>query len=272
MDPQANLTAGLGVNLNTVQRSMADVLADGRSKLVDVILPTESPGIDVAPAHIDLASTEGELFTALGRENILREAIAGQLKGYDYVLIDCPPNLGLLTVNGLVAANGVIIPVQTQYSTMKGLTNLVKVINAIRLKLIGTSGSSACCRRSTTVGPSSWPGTCSMSFASLAIITSSAASSATPSSSARLPSSGDRSRRTPAAVRLPERTVSSHERWWTLARPDFRAAAARRLSEERELSPAIVSLLSPDSPTRSVGAGSCRSTTSSRTRSSRAWP
>jgi len=135
MDPQANLTAGLGVNLNTVQRSMADVLADGRSKLVDVILPTESPGIDVAPAHIDLASTEGELFTALGRENILREAIAGQLKGYDYVLIDCPPNLGLLTVNGLVAANGVIIPVQTQYYAMKGLTNLVKVINAIRLKL-----------------------------------------------------------------------------------------------------------------------------------------
>jgi chromosome partitioning protein len=135
MDPQANLTAGLGVNLNTIERSMADVLADGRAKLVDVILPTDSAGIDVAPAHIDLASTEGELFTALGRENVLKEALDGQLKGYDYVLIDCPPNLGLLTVNGLVAANGVIIPVQTQYYAMKGLTNLVKVITAIRLKL-----------------------------------------------------------------------------------------------------------------------------------------
>jgi chromosome partitioning protein len=135
MDPQANLTAGLGVNLNTVDRSMADVLADGRATLKEVTLPTESAGIDVAPAHIDLASTEGELFTALGREGILREALHGQLKGYDYVLIDCPPNLGLLTVNGLVAANGVIIPVQTQYYAMKGLTNLVKVINAIRLKL-----------------------------------------------------------------------------------------------------------------------------------------
>ena len=135
MDPQANLTAGLGVNLNTIERSMADVLADGRSKLRDVILATDSAGIDVAPAHIDLASTEGELFTALGRESILREALDGQIKGYDYVLIDCPPNLGLLTVNGLVAANGVIIPVQTQYYAMKGLTNLVKVINAIRLKL-----------------------------------------------------------------------------------------------------------------------------------------
>jgi len=135
MDPQANLSAGLGINLNTVERSMADVLADGRSTLTEVIRPTESAGIDVAPAHIDLASTEGELFTALGREQILREAIDGQTDGYDYVLIDCPPNLGLLTVNGLVAANGVIIPVQTQYYAMKGLTNLVKVINAIRLKL-----------------------------------------------------------------------------------------------------------------------------------------
>jgi chromosome partitioning protein len=135
MDPQANLTAGLGVNLNTVERSMADVLADGRSTLQDVIISTETPGIDVAPAHIDLASTEGELFTALGREGILRESLENQIDTYDYVIIDCPPNLGLLTVNGLVASNGVIIPVQTQYYAMKGLTNLVKVINAIRLKL-----------------------------------------------------------------------------------------------------------------------------------------
>ena len=135
MDPQANLTAGLGINLNTVERSMADVLADGRSSLGEVILPTETAGIDVAPAHIDLASTEGELFTALGREQILREAFEGQIDSYDYVLIDCPPNLGLLTVNGLVASTGVIIPVQTQYYAMKGLNNLVKVINAIRLKL-----------------------------------------------------------------------------------------------------------------------------------------
>ena len=135
MDPQANLTAGLGINLNTVERSMADVLADGRSSLGEVILPTETAGIDVAPAHIDLASTEGELFTALGREQILREALATHDDAYDFVLIDCPPNLGLLTVNGLVAATGVIIPVQTQYYALKGLNNLVKVINAIRLKL-----------------------------------------------------------------------------------------------------------------------------------------
>jgi chromosome partitioning protein len=130
MDPQANMTAGVGI-----QRSMADVLADGRATLPEVILATETAGIDVAPAHIDLASTEGELFTALGREAILREAMRDNIGAYDYVLIDCPPNLGLLTVNGLVAADSVIIPVQTQFYAMKGLNNLVKVINAIRLKL-----------------------------------------------------------------------------------------------------------------------------------------
>ena len=135
MDPQANLTAGVGVNPNTVGRSMADVLADGRATLPEVVLATETAGIDVAPAHIDLASTEGELFTALGREQILREAMRDQVDQYDYVLIDCPPNLGLLTVNGLVAADSVIIPVQTQFYAMKGLNNLVKVIHAIRMKL-----------------------------------------------------------------------------------------------------------------------------------------
>jgi chromosome partitioning protein len=135
MDPQANLTAGLGINLNTVDNSMADVLADGRNTIDEVVRPTEVAGIDVAPAHIDLASTEGELFTMLGREQVLRDALEGHLDGYDYALIDCPPNLGLLTVNGLVAADSVIIPVQTQYYAMKGLTNLVKVINTIRMKL-----------------------------------------------------------------------------------------------------------------------------------------
>jgi chromosome partitioning protein len=114
---------------------MADVLADGRATIDEIVLPTETTGIDVAPAHIDLASTEGELFMALGREQILRDALENRIDAYDFVLIDCPPNLGLLTVNGLVASNNVIIPVQTQYYAMKGLNNLVKVINTIRLKL-----------------------------------------------------------------------------------------------------------------------------------------
>ncbi len=136
MDPQANLTVGLGVNLGTVQRSMADVLAEARATLDEIIIPTQTTGIDVAPATLELASTEVELFSAIGREQALREALENWIDDrYDFVLIDCPPTLGLLTINGLVAADSVIIPVQTQYYALKGLTALVKVINTIRTKL-----------------------------------------------------------------------------------------------------------------------------------------
>jgi len=135
MDAQANLTVGLGINLGTVERSMADVLADSRATMDEVVLPTQTPGIDVAPSTLELASTEVELFTAIGREQALREALEGWAHNqYDYVLIDCPPTLGLLTINGLVAADSVIIPVQTQYYALKGLTALLKVINQIRAK------------------------------------------------------------------------------------------------------------------------------------------
>ena len=135
MDPQANLTVGLGINLGTVERSMADVLAEGRASLDAIVIPTQTTGIDIAPATLELASTEAELFTAIGREYALREALDGWArKHYDITLIDCPPTLGLLTLNGLVAADKVIIPVQTQYYALKGLTALVKVINQIRAK------------------------------------------------------------------------------------------------------------------------------------------
>jgi chromosome partitioning protein len=135
MDPQANLTVGLGINIGTVEQSMADVLADSRARLEDVIIPTQTSGIDVAPATLELASTEVELFTAIGREQALHEVLSNWTADhYDFVLIDCPPTLGLLTINGLVAADSVIIPVQTQYYALKGLTALVKVINQIRVK------------------------------------------------------------------------------------------------------------------------------------------
>jgi chromosome partitioning protein len=136
MDAQANLTVGLGVNLATVQQSMATILGDSRIRLKDIVIASETPNIDVAPATLDLASSEVDLLSAIGREYALAEAIDDWAQGhYDYILIDCPPTLGLLTINGLVAANGVIIPVQTQYYALKGLTALVKVINTIRSKL-----------------------------------------------------------------------------------------------------------------------------------------
>jgi chromosome partitioning protein len=119
MDAQANLTVGLGINLANVERSMANVLGEPHVRLKDVIVSTETPGIDVAPATLDLASTEVDLLSAIGREYALAEAMDDWARGhYDYVLIDCPPTLGLLTINGLV-----------------GLAALVKVITTIRSKL-----------------------------------------------------------------------------------------------------------------------------------------
>jgi chromosome partitioning protein len=136
MDPQANLTVGLGINLGQVERSIADILDDGNADLAGVILGSQTERIDVVPATLELASTEVELFSAIGREYALREALVDEVREkYDFVLIDCPPTLGLLTINGLVAANSVIIPVQTQYYALKGLNALVKVINTIRTKL-----------------------------------------------------------------------------------------------------------------------------------------
>jgi chromosome partitioning protein len=136
MDPQANLTVGLGVSLSDVRQSMADVLSDERIALDEIVRTTETAGLWVAPATLELASTEVELFTAIGREMVLRDSIGGWAdRQFDVVIIDCPPTLGLLTINSLVASSRVIIPVQTQYYAIKGLTALIKVINTIKLKL-----------------------------------------------------------------------------------------------------------------------------------------
>jgi len=145
MDAQSNLTVGLGLNLRTIDHSMAEVLIDPGVSIDDVIIPTQSIGIDVAPSTIDLSAAENTLFSAIGREHALREAIQGSVQErYDYILIDCPPTLGLLTINALVAADSVIIPVQTQYYALKGFSALVNVINQIRnrglnpnLKILG---------------------------------------------------------------------------------------------------------------------------------------
>ena len=136
MDPQANLTVGLGVSLSDVKESMASVLSEDRVSLDEIVRATETQGLWVAPATLELASTEVELFTAIGREMVLRDALDGWAeRQFDVVIIDCPPTLGLLTINSLVASNRVIIPVQTQYYAIKGLTALIKVINTIKIKL-----------------------------------------------------------------------------------------------------------------------------------------
>jgi chromosome partitioning protein len=135
MDPQANLTVGMGLNPRTIGRSMADALVEPDVTIQDIVMPTQTAGIDVAPSDIDLSATENQLFSAIGRESVLREALAAWADDqYDFVIIDCPPTLGLLTINSLVAADSVIIPVQTQYYALKGFTALNNVINQIRGK------------------------------------------------------------------------------------------------------------------------------------------
>jgi chromosome partitioning protein len=135
MDPQANLSVGLGINLRNVEQSIGDVLAGNDVTLDQIIIATQTTGVDVAPATIELSAAENQLFSAIGREQALREAFANSsADSYDFILIDCPPTLGLLTLNALVAADGVIIPVQTQYYALKGFTALMNVITQIRTK------------------------------------------------------------------------------------------------------------------------------------------
>ena len=136
MDPQANLSVGLGINLRNVENAIGDVLVGSNGVGLDqIIQQTQTTGIDVAPATIDLSAAENQLFSAIGREHALREAFAeSSADTYDFILIDCPPTLGLLTLNSLVASDGVIIPVQTQYYALKGFTALMNVINQIRNK------------------------------------------------------------------------------------------------------------------------------------------
>ena len=137
LDPQANLTVGLGLSAQSIEVSIANVLLDASLSLEDIVETTETEHVDVAPSDIDLSATENQLFSSIGREHALREVLHGWAeKQYDYVFIDCPPTLGLLTINALVAADGVIIPVQTQYYSLKGFRALANLVTQIQGKAL----------------------------------------------------------------------------------------------------------------------------------------
>jgi chromosome partitioning protein len=136
LDPQGNLSVGLGVDLNSVDRGMAQVLIEPDVSLASVIRQTRTKGLDVAPTTIELSAAEVELMTAIGREMALRDKLSADvIDRYSHILIDCPPTLGLLTLNALVAADGVIIPVQTQYYALKGVAALLKIIKTVQTRL-----------------------------------------------------------------------------------------------------------------------------------------
>ena len=131
LDPQGNLTMSQGLNPDTIEQSMFDVLVH-RMPIEQVIATRE---VDIAVASIDLAGAELALSSQIGRERALQKALEPVLDRYDYVLIDTPPSLGLLTINAFVAATGVIVPVQTEYLSLRGLVQLENTLQMVRENL-----------------------------------------------------------------------------------------------------------------------------------------
>jgi chromosome partitioning protein len=131
LDPQGNLTMSQGLNPDTIERSMFDVLVH-RLPIQEVIHHAE---VDLAVSSIDLAGAELALSSMIGRERALEKGLVGIKDAYDYVLVDTPPSLGLLTINALVASNGVIVPVQCEYLSLRGLVQLENTLSMIRENL-----------------------------------------------------------------------------------------------------------------------------------------
>lgn len=134
LDPQGNASTGLGIENRGLEASMYHVLMHD-VPLENVVEPTDVRNLFVAPASLDLAGAEIELVPAFSRETRLKRAIESVIDDYDYVLIDCPPTLGLLTVNGLAAAQEVMVPVQTEYYALEGLGQLLRNVDLVRRNL-----------------------------------------------------------------------------------------------------------------------------------------
>ncbi|HUE96834.1 MAG TPA: AAA family ATPase [Longimicrobiaceae bacterium] len=133
-DPQANTTSGVGIDLRTLNASIYEVLV-GDVELEDVIRQTEIPFLDVVPSHINLVGAEIEMIDVVERERVLTKALSRARRRYDFIVIDCPPSLGLLTLNSLTAANSVLIPVQCEYFALEGLGQLLNTIKLVRQHL-----------------------------------------------------------------------------------------------------------------------------------------
>jgi chromosome partitioning protein len=131
LDPQGNATSGLGIDRAGLEASVYDVLLSG-SPIDEVVLPTDVDGLAVLPSDRSLAGAEVELVPNAGRERRLKRVLEQAEEQYDFVLLDCPPSLGLLTVNGLTAADSVLIPLQCEYYALEGLGQLMATVELIR--------------------------------------------------------------------------------------------------------------------------------------------
>ncbi len=131
LDPQANATSGIGLNKHSIVKSTYHVLLE-ELDIKDVLLPTEIKNLFIAPSNLDLTGAEVELVGSLGREYRLKRALEKVRPDYDFIIIDSPPSLGLLTINGLCAADSVLIPVQCEYYALEGLTQLNNTIKLVK--------------------------------------------------------------------------------------------------------------------------------------------
>ncbi len=137
MDPQANTTSGIGASKNRKEHTIYDLMIQEQEdiSIFDVIVPSARRELVVAPCTVDLAGAEMELVGALAREYRLKQALEPIRNRCDYVIIDCPPSLGLLTINALVAADALIIPIQCEYLALEGLSQLHNTVNIVKSKL-----------------------------------------------------------------------------------------------------------------------------------------
>ncbi len=133
-DPQANATSGVGIDPRAVKTSIYECLI-GDVNPADIIISTENPNLDILPAHIDLVGAEIELINLPNREYMMRKALAPLKEVYDFIIVDCSPSLGLITVNALVASDSVIVPVQCEYFALEGLGKLLNTIKIVQSKL-----------------------------------------------------------------------------------------------------------------------------------------
>ncbi|MEA4882784.1 MAG: AAA family ATPase [Clostridia bacterium] len=134
IDPQGNATSGLGIEKRDVSRCVYNVLID-EDPIGDATLSTKVDGLDIVPATLNLAGAEIELVSAMSRELRLRHALEPVRNGYDYCFVDCPPSLGLLTINALTAADSVLVPIQCEYYALEGLTQLLRTVDLVRKHL-----------------------------------------------------------------------------------------------------------------------------------------
>ena len=133
-DPQANSTTGVGFDLHNVQQSLYDCFVNG-ANIKDVVLKTDIPHLDLIPSHIDLVGAEIEMINQPNRESVMKQLLAGLKNDYDFIIIDCSPSLGLITVNALTAADAVVVPVQTEFFALEGLGKLLNTIKIVQSRL-----------------------------------------------------------------------------------------------------------------------------------------